>query len=174
LFSNYLISLLEKLQFVKAIIVRFFVLLFRKRKKIELLYFYYDTKHLFDNSFVIVDYKFNNAIYYRFGNYRTLEKQIKIFNLKNIDREIEFVVYGFFQRKNYKLKFKPELTLNADSLKTKLYNLSIKLEEQIIPKLINKKIYCEVAKPLIKFSTIKMVNQSTSIQINSYNQNEFI
>ena len=121
MFSHYLTHLLKKLQFLKIVIARFFIILFRRRKKIEELYINYDTQNLFDNGLIIIKYRFRNAIYYRFGNHITLEKQIKIFDLKNFDKKI------------IKLKFQPLLTLNEDNFKTSFSNLNSSL------KFINKK-----------------------------------
>lgn len=174
MFSNYLILLIEKLHFIRVIIARFFAILFRKVKKIELLYLNYDTKYLFDKSFIIINYKFNNALYYQFDGQRTLEKQIKIFNLKTINSEIDFIVHGFFQKKIYKLKFEPELTLNTESFKTNLYNLKLQLVEQIIPKLVQPNVICQLDKPFITSSKIKITNKPITFKNHPFNLNDFI
>ena len=85
----------------------------------------YENNHLFENSYVVVNYRFRNALYYKFGNHKTLEKQIKIFNLKNFENEFDLIVYGFFRKKRYKLKFEPNLKLNTDDFKTSISNISI-------------------------------------------------
>jgi hypothetical protein len=153
---------------------RFFVILFRKRRDIELLRLDYDTEHLFDNSFIVINYRFRNAIYYRFGNHKTLDKQIKIFNINTFDNEFDLIVYGFFQKKIYKIQFEPKFTLNNDSFKTTISNLSIKLIEQNVPKLAQTSIYLHVEKPSIRSKKIKITNQSIQIKTNYFNQNEFI
>lgn len=167
MYSQYLKYLLIKLQFIKIVIARFIIILFRKRKTIKLLYLNYDTEHLFDNSLMVINYRFRNAIYYRFGNHKTLEKQIKIFNLKNFDSEFQLTVYGFFQKKTYKLKVEPQLTLNSDSFKTSISNLSLKLEEQNNPILSNLSFQLITKNTIINTPKIKVTN-------NSFNQNEFI
>jgi hypothetical protein len=167
LFTNFLISLLTKLRFIKVVIARFLIILFRRRKGIELLHLQYDTEHLFDNSLMVINYRFKNALYYKFGNRKTLEKQIKIFNLKNFDNEFQLTVYGFFQKKAYKLKVEPQLTLNSESFKTSISNLSLKLEEQ------NNPILSNLSFRLIKKNTIINTSQ-IKLKTNSFNQNEFI
>ena len=72
------------LQFIKVVFTRFFVILFRKRKRIDLLYLNYETEQLFENSYIIIRYRFRNALWFRFENHSTIEKQIKIFDLNNI------------------------------------------------------------------------------------------
>ena len=135
MFSQYLKYLLEKLQFLKVVVSRFFIILFRKRRDIELLYLNYDKEHLFETSYIVINYRFRNAIYYRFGNHKTLEKKIKILNLKNFENKFNLIVYGFFQKKIYQIQLEPQLVLHSDSYKTTISNLTIQLEKQAIPTL---------------------------------------
>lgn len=174
MFSHYLTILLIKLQFIQVVTARFFIILFRKRRAIELLQLDYETEHLFDNSLIVINYRFRNAIYYRFGKHKTLEKQVKIFNLKNFENEFDLFVYGFFRKTKYRIQVEPQLTLNNDSFKTIISNLSIKLIEQNVPKLTQPSIYFHIEKPNIKFQKIKITNKTLQIKTNSFNQNEFI
>lgn len=174
MFSHYLNYLLEKLRFLNVLISRFLNILFRRRKGIELLHLDYNTEYLFDNSFIVINYRFRNAIYYRFGNHKTLEKQIKIFNIKNFENEFDLIVYGFFRKKTYKIQFEPQLTLNSNSFKTTFSNLTLNLKEQKVPKLAHPPIHLAVRKPNISNQKIKIINKSLRIKTNSFNQNEFI
>ena len=173
--SHYLTLLLQKLHFLKVVIARFFIILFRRKKRIELLHLDYDTKHLFKNSYIIINYRFKNALYYSFGKHKTLEKKIKIFNLKNMDKELELVVHGiFFKKEKYELKFKPELQLITDDFKTDIFNLNLKLVEKTIPKLASKEIYCDVKQPRIEIPKIKYNNKKIEIANTTFNQTDFI
>jgi hypothetical protein len=167
LFSQYIKYLIEKLQFIKIVFYRFLIILFRKRKRIELLYLNYDKEHLFESSYIVINYRFRNAIYYRFGKHITLEKKIKIFNIKNFENEFDLVVFGFFQKKTYRIQFEPKLALNTDTFKATISNLTVKLIEQEMPKLAHPKIYSNIKQPIINTKKIKINN-------NSYNQNEYI
>lgn len=174
MFSNYIIFLLEKIYFIKVISARFIRFLIKKDNRIALLRLDYNTARLFDNSFIIFNYNFKNAIYYKFNGRRTLEHQIKVFNLQNINYEIEFIVYGFFQKKIYKIKFEPVLTLNADSFKTNLYSLKLNLEEKLIPKLIHQDVFCKLNKPIIRSSKIKITNKHLKFKKTFFNLNDNI
>ena len=174
MFSYYITYLIEKLNFLKVVISRFLTILFRRRKEIELLHLEYDTKYLFDNSFIIINYRFRNAIYFQFGNHITLEKEIKIFNLKKIDNEFQLNVYGFFRRKRYLLKFEPKLTLESQKFKTSFSNFCLKIEEQNIPNFPQPLFYLAIDKPSIKPPKTKIVNKTITTKTNSFNQNEFI
>lgn len=174
LVSHYFTLVFKKLQFILIIVGRFFKILFRKRKEIELLYLNYSTEYIFDNSLIIINYRFRNGLWYRFGKHKTLEKEIKIFNLKNFETEFDLVVYGFFQRKAFKLKFEPQLTINTQSFKTSLSNLSFEKVEKTIPALIQPHLYSNIRKPSLIASKIKVTNKPIIINNNTYNQNEFI
>lgn len=167
MFTEYFKYLIEKLQFIKIVFYRFFIILFRKRKRIELLYLNYDKEHLFETSYLVINYRFRNAIYYQFGKHLTLEKKIKIFNIKNLENEFDLVVFGFFQKKTYRIQFEPKLALNTDPFKATISNLTVKLIEQKLPKLAHPKIYSNIKQPIINTKKIKIKN-------NSYNQNEYI
>jgi hypothetical protein len=123
---------------------------------------------------MLINYRFRNALYYQFGTYKTLEKQIKIFDLKNCDKEIDFIVYGFFDSKTYKLKFEPQLSIENLSFKTTISNLNLKFEQKAIPKLAHSQLYCNI-KPLdLKFQNLKLRRQKIKISNTTFNQNEFI
>lgn len=134
----------------------------------------YDNDHLFDNSYIIINYRFRNAIYYRFGNHKTLDKQIKIFNLKTFDKEFDLIVYGFFQKKKYKIQFDPRLSLDNSSFKTTFSNLNLELEEKTFPKLAHNDIYCDIRKPKILLPEIKIVQPKIKVTNTTFNQTEFI
>lgn len=139
----------------------------------ELLYLNYDTKHLFDNSYIIINYRFRNALYYRFGKHKTVDKKIKIFDLKNLDKELDFTVYGFFETKKYKIKFEPQFKLINDSFKTTFSNLNLKLEEKSIPKLVHN-IYCDIKIPKITIPKITIKHKPLKTVNTTFNQNDFI
>ncbi len=156
------------------VIARFFKILFRRKKEIEELFLNYQTEHLFDNSYLVINYRFRNALYYRFGKHKTLEKQIKVFDLKHCDKEMDFVVYGLFDSKQYKLTFEPQLTLENSSFKASFSNLNIKLTERTIPKLIHSKVNCHIKTPVVMTSKIRIKQHNIKISNTTFNQNDFI
>ncbi|WP_431496961.1 hypothetical protein [Flavobacterium sp.] len=166
--------LLEALNFFKVLIARSFVILFRKERKIEVFKLEYTTEHIFDNSYVIINYSFRNAIYYRFGSHITLEKHSKIFNLKKFEKEFDFIVYGLFQKRKYKLKFEPQLTLNSNSFKTNFSNLNLKLNPQLLPKLTHPAIQVNFDKPIVNICKVKVQDKPMAIFHKTFNQNDFI
>ncbi len=174
MFTKHLTYLLNKLRFTIVVIARFIKILFRKKKEIEILYLNYETKHLFDTSYLIINYRFKNAIYYRFGNDISLEKQIKIFDLNNIDSEFDLVVNGFFDSKTYNLKFEQENTLDKTNFMTSISNLNVRLEQRVIPKLTHSKIRCRIITQKVSSTRIVINQPRIKISNTNFNQNDFL
>lgn len=160
--------------FMLVITARCFKILFRRNKDLKELFLNYQTEHLFDTSYIAINYRFRNALYYQFGATKTLEKHIKIFDIKNCDKEMDFVVYGLFDRIPYKLTFEPQLTLENSSFKTSISNLNIKLTDRNIPKLIHSKVDCNIKTPTVITPRIRIKQRNIKISKTTYNQNEFI
>lgn len=172
--SHYLKYLTEKFSYLIIIISRFLLILFRRKKGIELLRLEYNTEHLFDKSFIVILYRFRNAIYYQFGNQTTVEKNIKIFNLNNFKREFELTVYGFFRKKTYKVKFEPKLTLETSSFKTDFFNLKNDFQFKTIPNLSTPNFKIELIEIEIKPSKLKITPHKLALKHETFNQIDFI
>lgn len=174
MFSYYIRLLLKKMHFLKVIITRFFIILIRRKKEIELLQLDYVSEHIFERSYIIINYRFRNAIFYRFGKQKTLQKQIKIFDLQNFENEFDFVVYGFFQKKKYKLKFEPNLKLINSNFKTSFSNLTLKLDEKSIPKLVPTIFIYNLKKTKVITSEIELNQIRIKTKKTIYNQTDYI
>ena len=174
MFSHQLKHLLKQGAFAIVVLVRLLIILFKRNKNIQLIKLDYNTNHLFKNSFIIIDYQFNNVLWYSFNNKKTLEKSIKIFNLKNIDSNVNLVVRGLFRKKKYVLKFDPTLKIENQNFKTNFSNLSFNLKKNSIPKLSPLLIEISVSEPSLKKSKTRIANQTLNIKYNNYNKNEFI
>ncbi len=94
--------------------------------------------------------------------------------MKNFENEFDLIVYGFFRKKTYKIQCEPQLTLNNNSFKTNLSNLTLNLKEQKVFKLASLPIHLDISKPNIANQKVKIANQSLQIKTNSFNQNEFL
>lgn len=172
--KNIITAFPTRLRFLLVIIKRSIIILFRKRKKVELLYLDYTYEPIFENSYIFIKYRFRNALSYSFAGYPTLEKEIKIFNLKNFDKEIEFIVYGLFHKKVYQLKFTPTHSLETKSFKTGFSNLSFIPRFKPLPDLAAVGFSPEIKKPIIVIQKALVNIPNIILQTNIYNQNDFI
>ncbi|MBO9620205.1 MAG: hypothetical protein J7539_14350, partial [Niabella sp.] len=121
-FSDYIKPVGKKIKFVFVIIGRFLRILFRWRKDITLLQLFYTEKYLFDNSYLVIHYRFKNALWYNFKNIKkTTEKEILILNLKTVPAmPVELVVHGFFRKRSLLISVIAEKTIES-----KLFRLAI-------------------------------------------------
>lgn len=173
---------MDKLHFLKIVIARFIIILFKRKKGIELLYLDYKAESIFnkhpkqiiEHNYIILDYQFKNGIFYSFEKKITKENNIKILNLELLDKEFDLIVYGFFQKKIYHLKFQPKFNLDNSNFKTSIFNLNLKLSEITIPRLTPENIYCYIHKPIITKSNIEIENKKIAISNSTFNQNDFI
>jgi len=168
-FSDYFKPIADKLKFIASIIAKFLTILFRKGKRIKLLQLDYSRKYLFDKSYLIVSYKFKNALWYNFKTLKkTTEKQSVVFDLKNIGtNNITLIVYGFFQKKIYHINIQPEKTLETKSFKTIISGINQKTTFAAFIKLDRKNT-------LINLPKINVTKNKIEINHSFYNQTDFI
>lgn len=168
-FSDHIKPVAKKIRFLLIVCGRFFIILFRWRKGIKLLRLDYSNKYQFDNSYLIIRYRFRNAIWYNFKNIKkTTEKQIIILNLKNVSEiPIELTAYGFFRSKTFHISVTPESTLQNNSFKTAIKGIN---EIEIY----SKPIILKGIKPTPTLPKINLYHSEIQIKQPSYNQTDFL
>lgn len=174
MFSNYPTYLINQLHFLIIVTTRFLKIVFKSNRGIQLVYLNHNSEKLFDSSFLVVSYNFQNALYFKINNQTTLSNTPKVFNLSEITNPIEFVVYGFFQKQTYYIEFEPTLTLNSKSFNTSISNLNIELNNPRNLILSMKNIQNKIKTPKVKNQRIKYNNQNIKILTQPFNQKEFI
>jgi len=168
-FSDYFKPIAHKLKFIVSVIAKFLTILFRRKKGIKLLQLDYSRKYVFDRSYLIISYKFKNALWYNFKNLKkTTEKQPVVFNLKNLEtNNITLIVYGFFQKKIYDINIQPEKTFEAKSFKTIISGINQETTFAASIKLDRKNTFLNLPK-------INVAKTKIAINHSSYNQTNFI
>jgi len=172
--NSFITLVINSMKFYFKIALRFLLILFRKDKNLIEIYLERGNENIFDDSLLIINYRFKNAIYYKVNHKITLENRVKIFNVKNIDSEIHFIVYGWFDKKHYIIEIKPTKSLNNESFKTQISNLNISLTITDVPKLVNDQINITTKNVSIESSKIFIANKKIQIKINSFTQNDFL
>lgn len=164
----------NKLEFYLGILKRFFLILFLRDKSIELFYLKYSTEYLFDNSYIIIRYRFKNAIWYRFGEHSTAEDHFTILDIKNNDPNLNLIVYGFFCKKKYQIKIEPNLRFNNLNFKAKVLGLEPDLILHKVPAGFSSRI--NIMDKIIETSFVKrrINNKPIELKTNQYNLNDFI
>jgi len=174
--SDCIKTICERVTFAAIVTSRFFKILFRRRKKITLLQLSYYKDHQFTSSYLVIRYRFRNALWYNFKKIKkTTGKDIIILNLKNIpDMPIELVVYGFFRKKTFSITVVPSCKVQYKHFKTSLKGLnSFEIKHRSIS-LQNKRL---VLTPLkIALANLRCIISfpKTQLKQSSYTQTDFI
>ena len=107
--SNYFKPIASKIKFVAIVISRCFRIFFRRRWSIQKDYLDFSTENIFENSYLVIRYNFNNALWYNFkGIKKTTQKTPLVLDTANIDAtDITLIVQGLFRKKKYKISIVP-------------------------------------------------------------------
>ncbi|MCX6210817.1 MAG: hypothetical protein NTZ59_15265, partial [Bacteroidetes bacterium] len=107
--------------FASIIISRSFKILFRWNKSIQKDYLDFSTQHVFSNSYLVIQYKFKNALWYHFkGIKKTTKNTPLILDTANIDAtNITLIVHGLFRKKKYNISVTPSVAINTKTFKVK-------------------------------------------------------
>lgn len=155
---------------------RWVLILFKRKKQIKKIDFGYYKNWHFNNAYLIIDFQFKNAIWYKVGNIKSLDfSKPLILNLENIDAEsIDVEVFGFFQKHVYTIYLEKIAELNSEPFKTQTQNLN-NLE------LIQNKIRFRLSdfeitnrKNVLNFENIKVETPTFQINYKPFKIQEYI
>lgn len=168
-FSDYIKPIAKKIKFAAIVIGRFFKILFRRRKGINILQLDYAKNYQFENSYLIIRYRFRNALWYNFKNIKkTTEKEIIVLNLKNLpEMPIELIVHCFFRKKTIPISVVAKNTIESKLFKTKVKKLS-NLRSYTKPIVLSK------LNPAATMPKINLKYPNIQIKHSSFSQNDFI
>lgn len=149
LFSNSIRHLGQylKFQFIKS--RRWISILFKRNRKLSKISFDYYKNWHFEEGLLLIDFQFNNAIWYKTESLKSVDvgKPI-ILNIQNIKSEIlEFEVYGFFQKQIFHIQLNKEAHIDSTSFKTQLFNNAVSIDSNCTIK--TPKLLTQIIKPFI-------------------------
>jgi len=168
-FSVYFSPILKNARFVFKVLFGFFKILFKKERALVLVQLNYCQKHLFDKSYLIISFQFENAILYNFkGIKTTATTEPLVLNLEKLKKSIiTLTVKGFFQKKVYQLEIEPEKTLLTDSFKTRITHISTKKKFSNKPVLKAQKITKTTR-------AIQLKKENLQFNYSTFNQTDFL
>jgi hypothetical protein len=169
LFSNYLKPIAIKIKFAAIVVGKSFKILFRWNKNIQKDYLDYSTKNVFSNSYLVIQYKFKNALWYHFkGIKKTTKNTPLILDTANIDAtNITLIVHGLFRKKKYNISVAPIASINTKTFKVKAQHLNIEHRFMPMPKLALQEI--EITQP-----NIAIKHKKINLNHSSFKQTDFI
>lgn len=167
---------LKNIQYYFLKVSRLFCILFKRSKQIEKISFDYYKNWHFDNAYLVVDFKFKNAVWYKVGEFKSFDfsKPI-ILNLENIQSDtINFEVFGFFQKQVYEINLNRETRINTQPFKTKIDNINIVELVQQKTRTRIPKIGLHIADPTFVFEKIAVKPQNIQINYQTFKIQDYI
>lgn len=172
--NHFILIIINSIKLYFKIGISFLLILFKKDKRLIELYFDSGNEVLFENSFLILNYRFKNAIFYSINNKLTVENNIKIYNVNNLNEVIHFVVYGWFETKHYVIEVKPQKKINKETFITEISNLKISIIPLEFLNLTAKDVNLKSKTISINFSKVLIEKNNINIKTNSFTQNDFL
>ncbi len=130
----------------------------------------------FDNSYLVVDLKFINAIYFKVGNFKSFDFTKRLFlNLKKLDTDkIKVEVIGFFQKQVFIIELNKEFHLNSKPFRTEIKKISpIEIiQQKTIIKIPN--LWFSEIKPKVTNQNIDLYSKQIKINHKHFNIQDFI
>lgn len=168
-FANYLRFQLLKLR--SGIIV-----LCKQNKALEKIEFDYYKEWHFDNAYLVVEFQFKNALWFRIGNFRSakFDKRI-VLNIQNVDSEtLPFEVFGLNQKQTFQIQLQKELTLETGTFKTRITNHNrLKLQPfQLLSR--TPKIGITPYIPIVKRTELRAESKPVQMKYNQFKTEDFI
>ena len=175
LFSNKLKQLGEVLKFYLTKIGRWIAILFNRRKKIENISFNYYRNWHFDQAYLVVDFKFKNAIWFRIGNIKGYDfTRPLILNLQSIKaNSINLEVFGFLQKQVCEINLNKEAKINSASFKTRITNINTinLLKQNAIIQIPQTGLLMK--KPILSFEKISIINKNIKVHYKPFKTQEY-
>ena len=105
---------------------KWILLLFKPNKKLKNISFNYLRNWHVDNAYLIIDFKFKNAIWFKIGKFKSTDFNHPLaLNLQVIHSDVlEFEVYGFLQKQTILIQLSKELKINTEVFKTKILTIN--------------------------------------------------
>ncbi len=167
---------LKNIQYYFLKVSRLFCILFKRRKRIEKITFGYYQNWQFENAYLVVDFKFKNAVWFRIGKFKCCDfsKQL-VLDLENIHTDtIYFEVFGFFQKKVYKISLNKEAQINTQSFKTVIHNINTVELAQQMTKISTPEIVLSISNPTFAFEKISMNPTNIQFEYNPFKIQDYI
>lgn len=175
-FSDILKQLVSFLKFHFIRTGKLLAILFKKNKQLQKLSFDYYKNWYSDNSYLVVDIKFKNAIYFKVDDTKSFDFAIPlILNLQTLKADnIKVEVFGFFQKQVFIIELKKEFQLNSKPFRTVIENISpVEITRQKTRiKIPNLRF--AFGKPKVTIQSVTVKSKHIAIKSNEFKIQEFL
>lgn len=173
--SDKLKQLIEFFKFHFVRIWKWLAILFTKNRRLQKRTFdYYKNWHA-DNSYLVVDLKFKNAVYFKIGDYKSFDfAKSLILNLQKVDNNIKIEVFGFLQKQVFVIELNKEIQLNSKPFRTTIENISpIEITQQKTNIKIAKVWYAE-GKPNLSIQDVFVKSNPIKVKFSKFKIQDYL
>lgn len=174
--SDKLFQLIGFFKFHFVRIWKSLVVLFKRNRRLEKLSFNYYKNWQADNSYLIVDLEFKNAVYFKIGDFKSFDlTKPLILNLQNVtSNKITIEVFGFLQKQVFIIELNKEIQLISKSFKTTIENISsVSINQQKTKVKITNFLFAK-DKPKINNQNVFINPNSIKIKSNKFKIQEYL
>lgn len=179
------IKLLSFLKIQLIISWRWLSFLFKRNKKLKKIEFSYYKYWHFDNAFLIVNFLFENVLYFKIGKKKYLElSRPVIINLQRENVEnIKIEIIGFRQKQDCLVEVNKQMHLATDSFNTKPNKAKLGVILQAKPKItlpnfiqsVDKlKIGLSNLRPNLSIQSFSIHSKRITVNNNKFNTQDYI
>lgn len=175
-FLDLLKQLISFLQFHFIRIRKWFAILFKKNRRLKKLSFEYFKNWHSDISYLVVDFMFINAIYFKIGDTRSFDfTKPLILNVKKLKTDnIKIEVFGFFQKKVFIIELNKEFQLNSKPFRTAIENISLVEITRQKTRVKIPNLWFVFVNPKITFQSVSFNSKHIAIKSNEFKIQEFL
>lgn len=151
-------------------------LLFKKNRGLKKLSFDYYKNWHFDISYLVVEFMFRNAIYFKVGDTRSFDfTKPLILNLQKLKTDnIKIEVFGFFQKKVFIIELNKEFQLNSKPFRTAIENISLVEITRQKTRVEIPNLWFVFGNPKITVQSVSFKSKHIAIKSNEFNIQEFL
>ena len=175
-FSGYVKPALVKIRFVFIVWARFFKVLFRLSKQLEIINLEYTKRHQFEQSLLVIHYRFRNVLWYHFkGIKRTTEEGTLILNLSNVrEMPVVLIVHGFLKKRIFHIDVSPEVRMQTKLFQTEINKLNDLTYTSYPIHLFARHHYPFIPKMLVKCSAVQTKRNNIYLKYPLFTQTNFL
>lgn len=162
------------LKFYSLVLIKTIVVLFRKDRTLKKINLDYISSPHSEDDFLLLNFTFKNALYYKINNTKYLYDGSKLIYLKPQNHKVNFEAIGLSMRFKKTIEIKPNLKTEFLSFKANTQNLKLAYNTKSDIIVINLNHSINLKHIELSFNEIKFKNQSTTIKLNTFNQFDYL
>lgn len=167
-------NVLNFLRFYSSVLIRIFRILFKKNKKLIKNEFDYISNPHAKDDFLLMNFSFTNALYFKINTTKYLYDGKKIIYLKPHNHKIDFEAIGLFESYKKQIEIKPSLKTNFLNFKTKSQELKLDYNYQSELQINNLRQTLSTKNSKVKLDKVKFKNQNITLKLDTFNQNNYL